>query len=160
MKSLLKNSRQGFITRVSYGMKNMVVLPEDSNSRSRGFTKPPKNFFFNKNKVCSSKNKPNHFTFTWKCFISKLFLHLLCACCEGTVAHSEVRDKIHTWAVLFQQVGSGLRLGLSNLMTGALTCWAIFLALDSQFCFIVIYMECTLQSQRWLIPETRVVVEL
>lgn len=46
MKSLLKNSRQSFITRVSYGMKNVVVLPEDSNSRSRGFNKPAKNFFF------------------------------------------------------------------------------------------------------------------
>lgn len=121
MKSLLKNSRQSFITRVSYGMKSMVVLPEDSKSRSRGFNKPAKNFFFlTKIKFAAAKINQT-ISLSPDNALYQSFFSIFFVCVVKVPWH---------------------------------------MALDSQFCFIVLYMECTLQSQRWLIPETRVIVEL
>lgn len=163
MKSLLKNSRQSFITQVSYGMKNMVVLPEDSKSRSRGFNKAAKNFSFFKIKIKFAAAKINqtislslHNT-SYQSSFSIFFVHVVKV--PWHIVRSE--DKIHEWAVLFQQVGSGLRLGLSNLTTGTLACWAFVLAIILNFAVLLffkfyIYVWCTLQGQRRLIPETRV----
>lgn len=45
MKSLLKNSRQSFITQVSYGVKNMVVPLKTANQGQGALTKQQRTFF-------------------------------------------------------------------------------------------------------------------